>query len=181
MILKTKLFGRVYEFKSVKEVLAKANEYKSGDQLAGVAAESSEERVAAKVVLSQLKLSDLFNNPVVPYEEDEVTRIIIDDVNLRTYEKIKNWTVSELREWILDNKHQNVDIQWLSRGLTSEMVAAVAKLMTIRLSLQNALIQPLVCREHSLLVCNQITLQMILMELWPLQWKVLLMDVGMLC
>ncbi|MFQ9604920.1 MAG: ethanolamine ammonia-lyase subunit EutB, partial [Staphylococcus aureus] len=55
MILKTKLFGRVYEFKSVKEVLAKANEYKSGDQLAGVAAESSEERVAAKVVLSQLK------------------------------------------------------------------------------------------------------------------------------
>ena len=130
MILKTKLFGRVYEFKSVKEVLAKANEYKSGDQLAGVAAESSEERVAAKVVLSQLKLSDLFNNPVVPYEEDEVTRIIIDDVNLRTYEKIKNWTVSELREWILDNNHQNVDIQWLSRGLTSEMVAAVAKLMT---------------------------------------------------
>ena len=110
MILKTKLFGRVYEFKSVKEVLAKANEYKSGDQLAGVAAESSEERVAAKVVLSQLKLSDLFNNPVVPYEEDEVTRIIIDDVNLRTYEKIKNWTVSELREWILDNKHQNVDL-----------------------------------------------------------------------
>lgn len=130
MILKTKLFGRVYEFKSVKEVLAKANEYKSGDQLAGVAATSAEERVAAKVVLAQLKLSDLFNNPVVPYEEDEVTRIIIDDVNLRTYEKIKNWTVQELREWILDNKTTTVDIQWLSRGLTSEMVAAVAKLMT---------------------------------------------------
>ena len=72
MILKTKLFGRLYEFKSVKEVLAKANEYKSGDQLAGVAAESAEERVAAKVVLAQLELSDLFNNPVVPYEEDEV-------------------------------------------------------------------------------------------------------------
>ena len=89
MILKTKLFGRIYEFGSVKEVLAKANEYKSGDQLAGVAASSSEERVAAKVVLAQLTLSDLFNNPVVPYEEDEVTRIIIDDVNLRTYEKIK--------------------------------------------------------------------------------------------
>jgi len=67
MILKTKLFGRLYEFKSVKEVLAKANEYKSGDQLAGVAAESAEERVAAKVVLAQLKLSDLFNNPKHPY------------------------------------------------------------------------------------------------------------------
>lgn len=86
--------------------------------------------MAAKVVLAQLKLSDLFNNPVVPYEEDEVTRIIIDDVNLRTYEKIKNWTVEELREWILDNRTTNTDIQWLSRGLTSEMVAAVAKLMT---------------------------------------------------
>ncbi|MBF8969701.1 MULTISPECIES: ethanolamine ammonia-lyase subunit EutB [unclassified Streptococcus] len=130
MILKTKLFGRVYEFSSVKEVLAKANEYKSGDQLAGVAAQSAEERVAAKVVLAQLTLADLFNNPVVPYEEDEVTRIIVDDVNLRTYEKIKHWTVEELREWILDTNTKNVDIQWISRGLTSEMVAAVAKLMT---------------------------------------------------
>lgn len=130
MILKTKLFGRTYEFKSVKEVMAKANELKSGDELAGVAASSAEERVAAKVVLAQLKLSDLFNNPAVPYEEDEVTRIIIDDVNLRTYEKIKNWTVEELREWILDTKTTNIDIQWISRGLTSEMVAAVTKLMT---------------------------------------------------
>lgn len=130
MILKTKLFGRTYEFKSVKEVMAKANEYKSGDQLAGVAASAAEERVAAKVVLAQLKLSDIFNNPAVPYEEDEVTRIIIDDVNLRTYEKIKNWTVEELREWILDTNTTNIDIQWISRGLTSEMVAAVTKLMT---------------------------------------------------
>lgn len=130
MILKTRLFGRTYEFKSVKEVMAKANEYKSGDQLAGVGATSAEERVAAKVVLAQLKLSDIFNNPAVPYEQDEVTRIIIDDVNLRTYEKIKNWTVEELREWILDSKTTNIDIQWISRGLTSEMVAAVTKLMT---------------------------------------------------
>lgn len=130
MILKTRLFGRTYEFKSVKEVMAKANEYKSGDELAGVAASSSEERVAAKVVLAQLKLSDIFNNPAVPYEQDEVTRIIIDDVNLRTYEKIKNWTVEELREWILDSNTTNIDIHWISRGLTAEMVAAVAKLMT---------------------------------------------------
>ncbi|NEW61871.1 ethanolamine ammonia-lyase subunit EutB [Granulicatella sp. zg-ZJ] len=130
MILKTKLFGRSYEFKSVKEVMAKANEEKSGDQLAGVAAQSAEERVAAKVVLAQLKLSDIFNNPAVPYEEDEVTRIIVDDVNLRTYEKIKNWTVEELREWILDTNTTSNDIHWLSRGLTSEMVAAVTKLMS---------------------------------------------------
>lgn len=130
MILKTRLFGKTYEFKSVKEVLAKANEVKSGDTLARVAAESAEERVAAKVVLAQLQLKDLFNNPVVPYEEDEVTRIIIDDVNKRTYEQIKHWTVEELREYILDFKTNDYEIKQVARGLTSEMVAAVTKLMS---------------------------------------------------
>lgn len=130
MILKTKLFGRTYEFKSVMEVMGKANEEKSGDNLAGVAAESAEERVAAKVVLSNLKLADLFNNPAVPYEQDEVTRIIIDNVNLRTYEKIKNWTVADLREWILDLNTTGYDIHRISNGLTSEMVAAVTKIMS---------------------------------------------------
>lgn len=130
MILKTKLFGRTYEFKSVMEVMGKANEEKSGDQLAGVAAESAEERVAAKVVLSNLKLADLFNNPAVPYETDEVTRIIIDNVNLRTYESIKNWTVADLREWLLNSKTTNYDIHRIMNGLTAEMVAAVAKIMS---------------------------------------------------
>lgn len=130
MLLKTKMFGRSYEFKSVLEVMGKANEEKSGDQLAGVAAESAEERVAAKVVLANLKLSDLFNNPAVPYEKDEVTRIIIDKVNLHTYEKIKNWTVADLREWLLDLNTTTYDIHRISNGLTSEMVAAVAKIMS---------------------------------------------------
>ena len=129
MILKTKLFGRVYEFKSLKEVLAKANEFRSGDELAGVSALTAEERVAAKAVLAEVKLSDLRNNPVVPYEEDEVTRIIQEDVNEKIYEEIKNWTVSELREWILDLKTDGAMIHRISKGLTSEMVAAVAKLM----------------------------------------------------
>lgn len=130
MILKTRLFGNTYEFASIKEVLAKANEEKSGDKLAGVAANSSEERVAAKVVLSQLTLNDLYNNPVVPYEEDEVTRIIIDQVNKRIFESIKNWTVEELREWLLSDTTTDTDIKRVSRGLTSEMVAAVCKLMS---------------------------------------------------
>ena len=130
MILKTRLFGHSYEFKSVKEVLAKANEYKSGDELAGVAAATAEERVAAKAVLAELKLSDLRNNPVIPYEEDEVTRIIQDDVNEKIYDEIKNWTVSEFREWILDLKTTGDKIKRVSKGLTSEMVAAVAKLMS---------------------------------------------------
>lgn len=129
MILKTKLFGKVYQFRDVKDVLAKANEKKSGDTLAGIAAESAEERVAAKVVLSELLLSDLRENPAVPYEEDEVTRIIQDDVNERIYSEIRNWTVGELREWLLDEKNQSREIRRISRGLTSEMIAAVAKLM----------------------------------------------------
>ena len=130
MILKTKLLGHVYDFPSVREVMAKANEEKSGDRLAGIAAENAEERVAAKVVLANLTLGDLRNSPAVPYETDEVTRIIQDDVNEKIYAQIRNWTVSELREWILDEKNDGAAIRRISRGLTSEMVAAVAKLMS---------------------------------------------------
>jgi ethanolamine ammonia-lyase large subunit len=124
------LTGQVYAFDSVKEVLAKANELKSGDQLAGVAAKSAQERVAAKIVLAQLTLSDLYNNPAVPYDDDEVTRTIVDGVNQRIYQSIKNWTVEDLREWLLSDAATDIEIQRMSRGLTSEMVAAVCKLMT---------------------------------------------------
>ncbi len=130
MILKAKLFGRTYEFSSLMDVMAKANEEKSGDKLAGVAAESAEQRVAAKVVLSNVLLSDLRNNPAVPYEIDEVTRIIQDNVNEKIYGEIKNWTVSELREWLLNENTTGADIRRISRGLTSEMIAAVAKIMS---------------------------------------------------
>lgn len=130
MILKTKLFGRTYQFKGLYDVMAKANEEKSGDKLAGLAAESAEERIAAKVVLSHIKLEDIRNNPAVPYEEDEVTRIIQDAVNEKVYAEIKDWTVSELREWLLDSETTSADIRRISRGLTSEMIAAVAKLMS---------------------------------------------------
>lgn len=130
MILKTNLFGHTYQFKSITDVLAKANEEKSGDRLAGVAAESAEERVAAKVVLSKMTLGDLRNNPVVPYETDEVTRIIQDQVNDRIHDSIKNWTVEELREWILDHKTTDAEIKRVARGLTSEIIAAVTKLMS---------------------------------------------------
>ena len=130
MKLKTTLLGKTYQFGSVKDVLAKANEEKTGDQLAGLAAESAQERVAAKVVLSEMTLQDLRENPAVPYEEDEVTRIIQDDLNGPAYEKIKGMTVGQFREWILDESTTTDAIRKASRGLTSEMVAAVAKLMS---------------------------------------------------
>ena len=130
MKLKTTLLGKTYEFRDLKEVLAKANEEKTGDTLAGLGAESARERVAAKVVLSAVTLHDLREHPVVPYEEDEVTRIIQDDVNEYTYRKIQNWTVAELREWLLSETTTPDKIAKIRRGLTSEMVAAVCKLMS---------------------------------------------------
>lgn len=130
MILKTKLLGHVYAFRDLREVMAKANEEKSGDRLAGIAAENAAERVAAKVVLAGLTLADLREHPAVPYETDEVTRIIQDDVNEKTYARIRSWTVAELRDWLLDEANDGPAIKALSRGLTSEMVAAVAKLMS---------------------------------------------------
>ena len=130
MILKTKLLGHVYDFHTIREVMAKANEEKSGDRLAGIAAENAEERVAAKVVLSNLTMADLRNEPAVPYEQDEVTRIIQDGINEKIFAKIRNWTVGELREWLLDEKNDGAAIRRLSHGLSSEMVAAVCKLMS---------------------------------------------------
>lgn len=128
MKLKTTLFGNVYQFKDVKEVLAKANELRSGDVLAGVAAESSQQRVAAKQVLSDMTVADIRNNPVIPYEEDCVTRLIQDDVNETAYQRIKHWTISDLREYVLNDEVTSDDIAFVRKGLTSEVVAAVAKI-----------------------------------------------------
>ena len=130
MKLKTTLLGKTYLFRDLKQVLARANEEKTGDKLAGLAAETAQERVAAKVVLAAVTLRELRENPAVPYEQDEVTRIIQDDVNETQYEKIKNWTVSDLREWLLAETTTDADIRRLRRGLTAEMVAAVCKLMS---------------------------------------------------
>ena len=130
MILKTKLFGHTYEFKSLREVMAKANEEKSGDKLAGIAAEDAQERVAAKVVLSHITLNDIRNCPAVPYEEDEVTRIIQDSVNETIFGEFKNMTVAEFREWLLDERTDGAMIRRASRGITAEIVAAVCKLMS---------------------------------------------------
>lgn len=130
MRLHTRLFGQDYVFENLYDVMAKANEEKSGDELAGIAARSTKERVAAKEVLSNIKLKEFKENPAVPYDQDEVTRIIIDALNLKVYEEIKEWTVGELREWLLATENGDKEIQWIRRGLTSEMISAVTKLMS---------------------------------------------------
>ena len=121
MKLKTTLFGETYRFDSVRDVLNKAGELRSGDVLAGVAASSMQERVAAKQVLSELTLGDLREHPVVPYADDAVTRIIQDAVHTPVYESIRNWSVGEFREFLLDGRTSSAAIERVRKGLTSEM------------------------------------------------------------
>ncbi|MCF6267506.1 MAG: ethanolamine ammonia-lyase subunit EutB [Desulfuromusa sp.] len=130
MRLKTQLSGVTYSFKDLNEVLAKANEEKSGDRLAGLAAATGTEMVAAKEVLADITLADLRNNPAVPYEDDEVTRLDQDSVNDAIYAGLKNLSVAEFREWLLSYETCGEDIIRASRGLTAEMVAAVVKVMS---------------------------------------------------
>ncbi len=130
MKLSTTLFGESYSFSSVKEALARANEIRSGDEQAGLAARSMREMAAAKRVVSELTLKDLRENPSVPYELDEVTRVVEDDLDARAYKRVCGWSVAELREWILDDGTSGDDVRSVTPGLTPEMAAAVAKLMS---------------------------------------------------
>lgn len=122
--------GEKYNFKSLKDVMAKANEEKSGDQLAGIAAETVQQRIAAKAVLSELLVKDIRENPLVPQENDEVSRIIEGDINEQIYGEIKNWSIEQLREYILSNDTGDRELKRLSKGMNSEIIAAVTKLMS---------------------------------------------------
>jgi ethanolamine ammonia-lyase large subunit len=122
--------GSTYSFTSVKEVLAKANPPKSGDDLAGVSAKDAVERVAARAVLSELTLAELRANPVIPYEQDELTRLVEDHLDQTAFAAVGSLTVGQFREWLLDSKTSGSVIRAVSPGLTPEMAAAAAKLMS---------------------------------------------------
>jgi len=130
MLLRTQLFGHTYDFPDLRVLMGKANEEKSGDRLAGVAAETTAERAAAKFVLAEVPLHVLRANPAVPYDQDEVTRVIDDGLNETIYGEVKDRTVGELREWLLADTTTGAMIARLSAGLTAEMIAAVTKLMS---------------------------------------------------
>ena len=118
-----------FRFSDLRELLAKANEEKSGDHLAGVAAVSERERVAAKNALADLPLKDLLNNPVISAEMDEVSRFILESHDSSAFERIHSMTVGEFREFILDEQTTETELKALKWGITPEMAAAVAKLM----------------------------------------------------
>lgn len=130
MKTKVTLLGKTYQFRHLKEIMSKANEQKSGDELAGIAAQDARERMAAKAVLADLTMADIRAEPMLPPEEDEVSRVIEEQVNEKIYAEIRNWSVAELREYLLRQDTGMTQIKRISRGLTSEMIAAVAKLMS---------------------------------------------------
>jgi ethanolamine ammonia-lyase large subunit len=130
MLLRTKLHGKTYEFPDIRLLMGKANEEKSGDRLAGVAADTAAERIAARLVLAEVPLQVLRETPAVPYDQDEVTRVIQDAVNETIYNEIKDWTVGQFREWLLADTTTTEMIRRRSAGLTAEMISGVTKLMS---------------------------------------------------
>ncbi len=124
------IHGEHFTFPSLKDVLARANEVRSGDVQAGLAARSMREMAAAKRVLAERTLRELYEAPSVPYEQDEVTRVVVDGLDPRAYQRVHGWSVGQLREWLLDDRTTHEDVAQVSKGLTPEMVAAVAKLMS---------------------------------------------------
>ncbi len=118
-----------YSFGSLKELLARATPLRSGDQLAGVAAHSAEERVAAQMCLSEAPLACFLEEPIIPYETDAVTRLILDRHDAHAFGAVAGLTVGEFRDWLLDYETDTETLRSLAPGLTPEMVAAVSKIM----------------------------------------------------
>ena len=116
-----------YRFAGLRELLAKASPLRSGDVLAGVAAASAEERMAARMALADLPLKTFLGDAVVPYEDDDVTRLIVDSHDANAFSSINHLTVGEFRDWLLSATEQQ--LSQVRDGLTPEMAAAVSKLM----------------------------------------------------
>jgi ethanolamine ammonia-lyase large subunit len=121
-----------YRFADLKMLLAKATPARSGDQLAGLSAGSAEERVAAQMALSELPLRTFLSEHVIPYESDEVTRLICDEHDRKAFEPVSHLTVGDFRDWLLSEQVTGETLQALAAGLTPEMAAAVSKIMRLQ-------------------------------------------------
>lgn len=126
---RTTFGSTTYVFDDLKSLLAKASPRRSGDELAGLSAASDEERMAARFALADVRLSDFLAEPIIPYESDEVTRLICDSHNSAAFGLVSSLTVGQFREWLLSYETDAIRLASVSPGLTPEMVAAVSKLM----------------------------------------------------
>jgi ethanolamine ammonia-lyase large subunit len=124
--------GVTYTFSDLKDLLAKATPARSGDELAGIAAHSSVERVAAQMTLADLPLTVFLNEAVVPYETDEVTRLIVDTHDSSAFTPIASLTVGGFRDMLLSHDATTESLAALAPGVTPEMAAAVSKLMRVQ-------------------------------------------------
>lgn len=122
----------VWTFADLKTLLAKATPARSGDELAGVAARSPEERIAAQMALADIPLTTFLSEPVVPYEQDEVTRLILDEHDAAAFSPISAMTVGDFRDWLLGDSATGDVLNALAPGVTPEMAAAVSKIMRLQ-------------------------------------------------
>jgi ethanolamine ammonia-lyase large subunit len=125
----TNFGGETFRFPDLKAVLACASPRRSGDELAGLAAESDAQRVAARAVLADLPLREFLNEALIPYEMDEVTRLIMDSHDAAAFAAVSHFTVGGFRDWLLGYEADSAALAALAPGLTPEMVAATSKLM----------------------------------------------------
>ncbi|WP_019866265.1 ethanolamine ammonia-lyase subunit EutB [Methylovulum miyakonense] len=129
---KTQLAGVAYDFRSLRNLMAKASPARSGDYLAGVAAANNLERVAAQWVLADVPLKQFLTEALVPYESDEVTRLIIDSHDRQAFAPVSHLTVGDFRNWLLSDQTNTETLAAIAAGLTPEMVAAVSKIMRVQ-------------------------------------------------
>ena len=121
--------SNTYRFNSLKEVMAKATPARSGDYLAGVAAETYAERMAARMCLADIPLKHFLEELLIPYEDDEVSRLIVDSHDQQVFAEISHLTVGDFRDWLLSDAADSVTLKRVAPGITPEMAAAVSKLM----------------------------------------------------
>lgn len=124
--------GQTWRFDSLRELMAKATPARSGDYLAGVAASSAAERVAAQMALAEVPLKHFLVEALIPYEDDEVTRLIIDSHDAIAFAPVSHLTVGGLRDWLLGEQADEAALAALAPGLTPEMAAAVSKIMRVQ-------------------------------------------------
>ena len=129
MVYRQTIVATSYLFNDLRDLLAKATPPRSGDRLAGVAADSAEQMIAARMALANVPLKQFLNEAVVPYEDDEVTRLIVDTHDASSFAAISSLTVGGFRDWLLSDAATSETLQQASRGITPEMAAAVSKLM----------------------------------------------------
>jgi ethanolamine ammonia-lyase large subunit len=129
MIYRYTIDSYTYQFEDLKAVLAKATPARSGDYLAGVAAETYAERMAARMCLAEIPLKQFLEDLIIPYETDEVTRLIVDTHDRKAFSEISHLTVGDFRDWLLSDAADTATLSRISLGITPEMAAAVSKLM----------------------------------------------------